>query len=515
MPAARPESLAALLLALSVPVTAAAQDAAPVNPAPAPAETPLPSPPASVAPQVYPPTLIEFVEAEYPEAARAAGVEGTVVLTLDIDAEGRVTAVAVVSEPGLGLGTAAQSAALRFRFAPARRGDTPLPSRIAYRYEFRLPRAAEAAPVPPPTVEGAAAAPAPAGVAPLDGGAGAVAPAAPVAAATSVPAGSGLDVTARGDAMTERLRASAESVTVVETERAQRESADLGEVLARTAGVGVRRSGGLGSDVRFSLQGLSDDQVRFFIDGLPLEYSGYPFGIGNVPVNSIERVEIYAGVVPVRFGADALGGAVNLVTAPTRGTRAAASYEAGSFGVQRASALAQVVSDADLFARIDGFFDLAKNDYPIDVEVPDESGRLTDATVYRFHDNYRAVGGGIEAGVLRQPWAKRLSARVFATDYDKDFQHNAVMTVPYGEVTYGETVVGGNVRYEQTYADRLSLDAVAGYSYGRYRYVDVATCVYDWFGRCVTERTIPGEREGRPQDQLFWDHTAFGRANLT
>ena len=39
-----------------------------------------------------------------------------------------------------------------------------------------------------------------------------------------------------------------------------------------------------------------------------------PFGIANVPVNLIERVEIYRGVVPIRFGADALGGAVNLVS---------------------------------------------------------------------------------------------------------------------------------------------------------------------------------------------------------
>src|SRR5262249_19840782 len=127
-----------------------------------------------------------------------------------------------------------------------------------------------------------------------------------------------------------------EAVTVVETERAQRESSDLGEVLARTQGIGVRRAGGLGSDTRFSIDGLTDDQVRFFLDGVPLELAGYPFGIANVPVNLIERVEIYSGVVPARFGADALGGAVNLVTDDDlRGHKLAASYEVGSFGTLR------------------------------------------------------------------------------------------------------------------------------------------------------------------------------------
>ncbi len=99
----------------------------------------------------------------------------------------------------------------------------------------------------------------------------------------------------RGAAMAERLRQSAQAITVIETEQAQRRTADLGEVLARTQGVGVRRSAGLGSWARFSLNGLTDEQIRFFIDGVPLDLAGYPFGVSNVPVNLVERVEIYRG----------------------------------------------------------------------------------------------------------------------------------------------------------------------------------------------------------------------------
>ena len=60
-----------------------------------------------------------------------------------------------------------------------------------------------------------------------------------------------------------------------ETHEAQRHTADLGEVLARTEGIAVQRSGGLGSDTRLSLHGLSDDQIRVFLDGVPLELSGF------------------------------------------------------------------------------------------------------------------------------------------------------------------------------------------------------------------------------------------------
>src|SRR5690606_18849372 len=142
-----------------------------------------------------------------------------------------------------------------------------------------------------------------------------------------------LEVTVQGPSERERLRRSAQAVQVIDTEEAKREAADLGEVLARSKGVGVQRSGGLGSGERLSLGGRSGDQVRFFLDGVPLDLSGYPFGLANVPVNLVERVEVYRGVVPIRFGADALGGAVNLVTDDdVTGTHGAASYQFGSFG---------------------------------------------------------------------------------------------------------------------------------------------------------------------------------------
>jgi hypothetical protein len=70
----------------------------------------------------------------------------------------------------------------------------------------------------------------------------------------------------------------------------------------------VRRDGGLGSIARFPLNRLYDNQERFFLDAVPLEIAGYPFGFANVPVNVIKRVEVFRGVVPIRFGADALGG---------------------------------------------------------------------------------------------------------------------------------------------------------------------------------------------------------------
>ncbi|WP_155797942.1 energy transducer TonB, partial [Sorangium cellulosum] len=88
--------------------------------------------------EVHPPELLDAAEAAYPESARAAGEEGSVVLRLTIDAEGRVTGAEVATPAGRGFDEAAQEAALRFRFTPARRGDRSVASRILYRVDFRL-----------------------------------------------------------------------------------------------------------------------------------------------------------------------------------------------------------------------------------------------------------------------------------------------------------------------------------------------------------------------------------------
>jgi vitamin B12 transporter len=319
-----------------------------------------------------------------------------------------------------------------------------------------------------------------------------------------------------GRSETKRLQQSAEAVTVVDTKTAQRQTADLGEVLARTQGIAIRRSGGLGSDARFSLNGLYDDQIRFFLDGVPLDVAGFPFGLTNVPVNLIDRVEVYRGVVPVRYGADALGGAVNLVTDQSHETHAGFSYQVGSFGTHRVTVDGRYRHEPSGFI-VGGaaFLDAAKNDYEVDVEVADAQGRLSPATVPRFHDAYLAYGATLEVGVVDQPWAKRLTLQAFASTYDKDLQHNVVMTVPYGEVEYGETVYGATARYDVALDPIFTLELIANYARRTIDFVDKAQWVYDWFGARIRERRVFGEIESDPTDQTTWQHNALARATLT
>jgi vitamin B12 transporter len=246
---------------------------------------------------------------------------------------------------------------------------------------------------------------------------------------------------------------------------------------------------------------------------VPLELIGYASGFANVPVNLIDRVEVYSGVVPVRFGADALGGAVNLVTDPALpGTHAGLSYELGSLGTDRLTGSVRV-RDHGVYARADGYFDHATNDYPVDVTVADlTTGKLTPVTTDQFHDRYVAGGGSIEAGVVDQPWAKRLAVRGFANDFAQQYQSNETMGRVYGGVSYAQASGGGSVLYADSFAHDVSVDAVAGYAYTRGHYLDRSRCIFDWLGHCVGMNK-PGEVDDSPHDQVSNEHGVFARAN--
>jgi vitamin B12 transporter len=448
---------------------------------------------------VVPPRLLSAVRPHYPEAELAEGRSPSVVLELTIDQTGHVMEAQVHKSAGPAFDAAALDAGLKLEFSPALQGGHAVVAKILYELRF-------VAPAGSPLADAVAALPA----------------ARPTRAPPEPPAQGSRrspvqEVVVRGLSQQEELRKSALAVDVVDLERDKRGSADLGEVLVRSTNLGVQRSGGLGSSARYSLNGLSGDRVRFFMDGIPLELAGYPMGLANVPVNLIERVEIYQGVVPVRFGADALGGAVNLVTDQSaRSSRAGASYQFGSFDTHRLTLGGRhFFSSSKTFVRGSAFFDSSTNDYPIDVEVAGESGALEAARVRRFHDGYTGAGGTLSFGLVDRPLADRLMLSAFASVYERDVQHNVAMTVPYGEVTYARQSAGTTATYAHQISSESRVDAVFGYTYGRTHFEDLSRCRYDWYGRCAVELPLPGEIIAVPADRYLGEHTAFLRSSVS
>jgi TonB family protein len=78
------------------------------------------------------------VKAEYPVAAKQAGLEGVVILQVDIDATGAVMDVSVVQGLGSGCDEAAVAAMKQSTFTPAYAGTDPVPVRIRIPYRFKI-----------------------------------------------------------------------------------------------------------------------------------------------------------------------------------------------------------------------------------------------------------------------------------------------------------------------------------------------------------------------------------------
>ena len=73
-------------------------------------------------PGVKPPTLAYKVEPEYSEEARAAKLQGTVLLKVVIDVDGLAKDIEVVNGQGLGLDEQAVAAIMRWKFNPGAEG---------------------------------------------------------------------------------------------------------------------------------------------------------------------------------------------------------------------------------------------------------------------------------------------------------------------------------------------------------------------------------------------------------
>ena len=215
-------------------------------------------------------------------------------------------------------------------------------------------------------------------------------------------------VTVTGKSRAQRLREGILTVNAIDVQSVAGSISSLNALVDRTAGVKLREEGGVGSDFDLSINGMSGNSVRYFIDGVPLDTKGSGVTLGNLPVNLIDRIEIYKGVVPTWLSSDALGGAVNIVTNRRRKNYLDVSYGAGSYHTHKADLNGQWSMANGLTIRPTFGINYSKNDYMMKgVEVWDEESReYISVNRRRFHDDYFSVIGQLEVGFTDKWWAE-------------------------------------------------------------------------------------------------------------
>ena len=127
-----------------------------------------------------------------------------------------------------------------------------------------------------------------------------------------------------------------QSVTVITADDIQKSGATTAaEVIERTAGADVKDYGSKGSLSSINLRGANAEQVLVLLDGKRLNSAsagGFDMADLAVPLDQIDRIEIVRGPSSALYGADAVGGVINIITKKPGGASTTATGEAGSHG---------------------------------------------------------------------------------------------------------------------------------------------------------------------------------------
>ena len=109
------------------------------------------------------------------------------------------------------------------------------------------------------------------------------------------------------------------------------------DVLRDQLSIGVFKQGGVGGESSIRMRGADQKSVLVIIDGMRVNGNTTgAFDFRNLDTANIERIEILRGSQTVLWGADAVGGVINIITKKGQGTPFhTMSFEAGSFGTYR------------------------------------------------------------------------------------------------------------------------------------------------------------------------------------
>jgi len=304
------------------------------------------------------------------------------------------------------------------------------------------------------------------------------------------------------------------SVSVLETKNLSSKTTSNADALGAISGVNVRQNGGLGSEVNLSVNGMTGKQIRFFMDGIPLEHYSSEMNIGSVPATFFSRFEIYKGAVPISLASDALGGAVNMVSRDDVKDFIDLSYGTGSFNTQKLVMNSRYFFKKNSYLTLNAFANHSDNNYKMDAELLDSDGNSTTATVRRFHNKFSNYMVRPELGVKNTSWADHAFISFYVSGNSSELQHDALAKQPYGKAVSKNAAIGTLLRYKKSgLMKNFDLDAYIVGSYARPLLVDTSLNVYNWKGDVIASRNQGGEISSSGNNLQLKDKNISGQLN--
>jgi outer membrane receptor protein involved in Fe transport len=296
------------------------------------------------------------------------------------------------------------------------------------------------------------------------------------------------EISVIGKSATRKVNESAYNVVAIDAKILHNSNLDIVHAMAKISGVKIRESGGLGSDLQFSLNGFTGRHIKFFMDGVPMEGMGSSFQINNIPINMAERIEIYKGVVPVELGADAIGGAINIVTNKRNRTFVDASYSYGSFNTHKTVVNAGHTAKNGLMFEVNAFQNYSDNNYHVYTPVEDLTTMGIDKNkiekVKRFNDTYHNETVILKAGLVNKPFADRLVFSLNLGKSYKDVQTGVRQEIVFGQKHNKTQTIMPSFHYfkRNLFTKGLNVSLTANYNNNIRQNIDTASYYYNWRG---------------------------------
>ena len=311
-----------------------------------------------------------------------------------------------------------------------------------------------------------------------------------------------------------QVEKSAYNVAAIDATKLTHLNSNAADMLAKASGVKVRETGGMGAESQINLNGFTGQHVRTFVDGVPISRAS-SFQIGNIPTELIDRIEIYKGVVPVTFGSDALGGAVNIVTRRSNAQYANLSYTFGSFNTHKSTLNVGVPLTDNIGIELNAYQNYSDNSYKVLTHYLDLTKGIYSKDKQwfkRFHDRYHNEVIIGKVNIFKEPWADKLS---FSLNYNQEYkqiQNANLMQIVFGGKYQTSYTYSTGIEYEKkNLLKGLSFSVVGRYDLTTTNVVDEENRIYSWDG---SYRIKPTKGEAMYQNTLFEGKTAYVAAHL-
>ncbi|MEJ5053611.1 TonB-dependent receptor [Sphingobacterium sp. MYb382] len=302
---------------------------------------------------------------------------------------------------------------------------------------------------------------------------------------------------------------------VIDTRAAATEATSLNDLMNRSTGIRIRQNGGLGSRAEISINGFQGKAIKYFKDGIPLDFLGEGYNLANAPLEALDHVEVYKGILPVSLGADALGGAVNLVSKQNQDANLQAFYEYGSFNTHKTGViLHKPTKDQSWAFGGSVFYNYSDNNYKATVDVINpETKNLEPTRLPLFHNAYRHYYGELYGQIQNRNWVDQLRLSLIGFRVNKEQQHPALMTDAYGALHTKQYTLSPTLRYQKALFDKkLHIDQFLAYNDLQTERIDTLRGYYDWYGQLFPRATV-GESRLASQSHIH-ERQFVARTNL-